>query len=258
MVFSANLSYRSLWTPEHISTSLWLDAADSSTITTVSGAVSQWDDKSGNGRNATQGTASERPAYSTNKLVFDGTSDWMSTAANFNATSMSIFIVANANVSSLNTQGRIWLSCVPGNSTNGWFHLVYRSNITNYVRSLQSSNGDIDNLNIQYLLSQYSFPSKSLFCSELGTTQRFYHYGELQAESTGLVAPNIVNGMWYLGNYYNQTGYFLNGEIYEIVVSDILDTSTRQRLEGYLAHKWGLTANLPSDHPYKNNPPRGL
>ena len=26
--------------------------------------------------------------------------------------------------------------------------------------------------------------------------------------------------------------------------------------EGYLAHKWGLTANLPGDHPYKANEPR--
>ena len=25
--------------------------------------------------------------------------------------------------------------------------------------------------------------------------------------------------------------------------------------EVYLAHKWGLTSNLPSDHPYKNNAP---
>ena len=32
-------------------------------------------------------------------------------------------------------------------------------------------------------------------------------------------------------------------------------TDIRQRIEGYLAHKWGLTANLPSNHPYKVNPP---
>ena len=37
---------------------LWLDASDSSTITEVSGAVSQWDDKSGNGNHVSQGTMS--------------------------------------------------------------------------------------------------------------------------------------------------------------------------------------------------------
>ena len=29
----------------------------------------------------------------------------------------------------------------------------------------------------------------------------------------------------------------------------------RQRIEGYLAHTWGLTANLPAGHPYKAAPP---
>ena len=34
-----------------------------------------------------------------------------------------------------------------------------------------------------------------------------------------------------------------------------LSTGNRQKLEGYLAHKSGLTANLPADHPYKTTPP---
>ena len=33
------------------------------------------------------------------------------------------------------------------------------------------------------------------------------------------------------------------------------DESTRQTIDGYLAWKWGMTANLPSDHPYKNRRP---
>lgn len=34
-----------------------------------------------------------------------------------------------------------------------------------------------------------------------------------------------------------------------------LSNPDRQKVEGYLAHKWGLTANLPVDHPYKTEPP---
>jgi hypothetical protein len=34
--------------------------------------------------------------------------------------------------------------------------------------------------------------------------------------------------------------------------TDITDV---QKAEGYLAHKWGLEGNLPSDHPYKNSAP---
>jgi hypothetical protein len=33
------------------------------------------------------------------------------------------------------------------------------------------------------------------------------------------------------------------------------DTTNRQKVEGYLAHTFGLTANLPADHPYKTTPP---
>jgi len=41
--------------------SLWLDAADHSTIIEVGGAVSQWSDKSGNGSHAVQATGSRQP-----------------------------------------------------------------------------------------------------------------------------------------------------------------------------------------------------
>ena len=52
-----------LWTPANISTALWLDAADASTITQSLGDVSQWDDKSGNGNDVSNGAASTQPAY---------------------------------------------------------------------------------------------------------------------------------------------------------------------------------------------------
>lgn len=67
---------------------LWLDAKDSDTLTlredTGSDFASQWDDKSGNAKNATQATASQQPEYVTSSinglpaLVFDGTDDEMS------------------------------------------------------------------------------------------------------------------------------------------------------------------------------------
>ena len=40
-----------------------------------------------------------------------------------------------------------------------------------------------------------------------------------------------------------------------VVVSSALSTADRQKIEGYLAHKWGLTANLPEAHPWKTIAP---
>jgi hypothetical protein len=45
---------------------------------------------------------------------------------------------------------------------------------------------------------------------------------------------------------------YFNGAMFEVVYApSMLSTLDRQKVEGYLAHKWGLTANLPGDHPYK-------
>lgn len=65
MAASNSAAAAAAWTPAQITTALWFDASDSSTITTVSGAVSQWNDKSGNNRHATQAAASERPLLTT-------------------------------------------------------------------------------------------------------------------------------------------------------------------------------------------------
>ena len=42
-----------------------------------------------------------------------------------------------------------------------------------------------------------------------------------------------------------------------IATSNALTPSDRQDVEGYLAAKWGLSAQLPSSHPYKNFQPSG-
>lgn len=68
------------FTPLALNPYVWFDAADTSTITSSAGAVSQWNDKSGLGRDLTQATGSAQPATGTNTLNglnvinFNGTS----------------------------------------------------------------------------------------------------------------------------------------------------------------------------------------
>lgn len=52
-----------LWTPAQVSSAVWLDANDASTVTLNGVGVSQWSDKSGNNRNVLQGTAANQPKY---------------------------------------------------------------------------------------------------------------------------------------------------------------------------------------------------
>jgi hypothetical protein len=60
---------------------------------------------------------------------------------------------------------------------------------------------------------------------------------------------------------YNQIGIRegnyepFDGLIGEIIIINSVENTVRQKVEGYLAHKWGIESELPSDHPYKNSAP---
>ena len=46
------------------------------------------------------------------------------------------------------------------------------------------------------------------------------------------------------------------GDLAELIIcNQELSDSDVQKVEGYLAHKWGLSDDLPGSHPYKNNSP---
>jgi hypothetical protein len=71
------------FSPLDLSPALWLDAADTATITESGGSVSQWNDKSGNARNFTQASGTAQPTTGTrtqnglNVIDFDGTTDFL-------------------------------------------------------------------------------------------------------------------------------------------------------------------------------------
>ena len=55
---------------------------------------------------------------------------------------------------------------------------------------------------------------------------------------------------------FTKVGNDMAGSIAEVVAYDrALSDGVRQKLEGYLAHKWGLVSALPSAHNYKNTKP---
>ena len=68
----------SFWSPLDLTPQAWFDASDAATITASGSAVTQWNDKSSNGRNLTQGTGSRQPTTGSttqnglNVINFDG------------------------------------------------------------------------------------------------------------------------------------------------------------------------------------------
>ena len=93
------------FSPLDLTPQLWLDADDSSTITSSSGNVSQWNDKSGNTYHVTQATGTAQPKTGTvtrnsrNVLDFDGTNHYLiretDTALGRNVTGLTVYWVAS-------------------------------------------------------------------------------------------------------------------------------------------------------------------
>jgi hypothetical protein len=235
---AAEIAASTLWTPTAITTSLWLDAADAATITLNGSTVSQWNDKSGNSRNATQSTATSQPTYSIasvngkNAITFDGVDDRLSRVGTFTLANYSCFVIGTPSTSS--------------------------SYLFMFIRHAQSA-----------LISKYASPGNYEIYVESGRTvvsgtatgQNIAYW-----ECSGTTVSTRFNGT--AGGTANSTdnttsvvqyhvgasdaGDYSNSTICEILlVPSVLSTENRQKTEGYLAHKWGLTANLPSNHPYK-------
>jgi hypothetical protein len=63
--------------------------------------------------------------------------------------------------------------------------------------------------------------------------------------------PRIGGAFGSINDPRFATGYF-----HEILVyNTALSTIQRQKVEGYLAHKWGITSSLPANHPHKTAAP---
>jgi hypothetical protein len=269
-----------LWTPSLISTALWLDAADSATITQSSGAVSQWNDKSGGATNFTQGTAGARPATGSatlngrNVLTFDGGDTLLAGDALDNVwtgAAFHLFCVAkNDDVTSFN--GAILTKNASGADNQRSFAYYIRASKLQLTTlyTLDASNftivdGSTSISNSAWTIGTAAYTSTGTGTANTTSRVQMTVDGADQTEVVNVFAGNlgtIQNGTAQLavgslaGTAGTLNGVPLTGAIGEIIVTaSVLSTLNRQKVEGYLAHKWGLTANLPNDHPFKLVPP---
>lgn len=283
LAFVGSLQPAALWTPAAITTALWLDAADASTVTTVSGNVSQWNDKSGNGRDAAQSTAGNRPAYQSaaqnglNAVRFTAASQHFLTAGtnstwNFlhNGTASSMFIVSKVQSTGSNPDALHSLfdtaNLASANTGLSVFYddraSVLRNNmlVVNIVRGVTGASAALA-LNADIITpGLYTIYSLYLDSDNATAGNRILNRLNGGAEFGGNIetaAPSTSNSISALNiGRSGSAAFYLTGDMCEILILNTQpDTPNRQRIEGYLAHKWGLTGNLPSDHPYKSAAP---
>jgi hypothetical protein len=253
-----------IWLPTDLSSglALWLDASDTNTITMTNNAVSQWDDKSGNSRHVSQSNVSVRPTYNAtglNNLPTISSTD-----------SPSKFLVTNGNTSGFSGGANLWafVTATMDSNTNSFGRLISydqttrvdwnQSDLAALILRAVSGNG---------IGSYRNSANRSFVTASLATPMVF---GTVYDGTNNI---SYLNGT--AGNSSASTGNFSSspritiltygasptsnswrGNCSEIIIGDTaLSSNDRQKIEGYLAHKWGLTANLPANHPYKSSPP---
>lgn len=248
------------WTPAKISTSLWLDAEDTGTITLNGSTVNQWNDKSGNGRNATQATVANQPNYNASGLndkpaiTFDGTLKFLSvSSATINN------IILNNSYSAF-TVGRA--NSAPSNSNDGFSNSGFWGDnggyISNYFRSNNSIGAYNWDGNNDVTTQAYTFGTNIISGVELSNgSLRLRQNGD--TETTIASGPTLIlSGVLRIGKVFTDATPNFTGAISEVIfIRGSVSTTDREKIEGYLAWKWGLVSNLPVNHPYKNAAPVG-
>jgi hypothetical protein len=235
------------FTPADVSPALWLDASDASTFTYSSGVVvSQWNDKSGNARHVSQGTVASQPSRQTNVLNslpvvrFDSTGKVLEGPSFVNGKTLSIFVVVKRTTDT-SVAGVI---CAGENDETRPLQVDIRNTflaVQNDIHCVPSGtsyrNGDSSSLGMG--ASPTSFAIVGHVCS---TTVSI-------SNSTAITIGAIRNND-------GGTEFKFLGDMAELIICESAVSSTdRQKIEGYLAWKWGLQANLVSGHPYASAAP---
>lgn len=225
--------------PQIANISLWFDAADTNTITSNVGAVSQWNDKSGNASNATQGTGSAQPGTGVvtqngkNVLTFDGGDTLILPAATYTIPNANNTLFVVSSTSLPGTQERV---IGMAETASGRWHFQYPSAAAS-VSYLSSTSSGVDiTISSGVTKSNYNI----FTCFKSGTTQSISYNGATAvtnasgANESGIDSATIGSELG--------TVLFLTGAIAEIIVySRALSTAEINQVNRYLSNKWGIT-----------------
>jgi len=259
------------WNPSNnITAAIWLDASDTGSYTLSGNNVTAVTDKAGNATVTVTGT----PNISN---TLDSKTVWTFTSGEDLTTNE----VAQA------SSGNHWAIGVMQwnqiNDTQDSFWSVETTGSPKRDYAISSSNSSVFNgeLDLDAL-------SSNRISSTIGNAQDFNSPGAVP-QNTWVIINAIFNktgnqiivrvdgtSLFTVNGYdnslqtnmdlrifRNRSNERMQGQMAEFfTVADVpgtggTDISDVEKAEGYLAHKWGLTGNLPVSHPYKNTAPTG-
>ena len=234
-----------IFTPTQISGCLlWVDAADSTTITHSSGSVSQWDDKSGNDYHLTQSTAAYEPTYSSVApypcIEFDGNNQVLgNTDAGLIGVSdgrNTMFVVFESANTTTSTPGQTLVA------VNERGRQYYGMNI-NSTTAGAGGTAFMNKSSQDYSCNNSTIPSttKQVVIGTRNATDRII-YDQDGLTDTKTNSTSTAQDMFSIGASW-ETGRTpsadYTGKIYEVIVYDVvLTTEERNQVQNYLQTKW--------------------
>jgi hypothetical protein len=242
-----------LWTPADLPNILsWNDASDLGTLKQNSDGtgsmadgerVGYWESKVGSVLYTT--AAAARPFYTNGYVSFSAASYYLAANSSYLGASTNFTIAA---VVLADANGKYPFASYTGNKAL-YLHTGTTSwRIRNRDAGAQTKQADASTTyNTQTMVAARAWGTRVAVSVdggvETGATNVLY--------DTSTVFDDATTNLG-LGPGVN----FSNGRMWEIIiVGDNTSSDDIDRIYGYFAHKWGLTANLPEAHPYKNAAP---
>jgi hypothetical protein len=220
---------------------IWLDADDASSFSLSGSNVTSWNNKAGTSYDFDQKSSDPSRVISGNgKSVvnFDGNDQlWTNdayTKKNYTILSVSRF-TGGGNGRVISSKDINWLF---GYNSVGVDKFHFNSWLNDGSKTYDA---------------RWHLHAATQNSSDVGNTWTDFTQGAVDgggSDDSTWWPGKIMLGSDGLYNHYSKA------EVAELVVfNEVLSASDRQKVEAYLAHKWGLTSLMPDSHPYKATSP---
>ena len=242
------------WTPDYADLDAWWDFSLESTVTTnSSGNIISVADITGNEHTLEQGAGTRQPSYQIgginglNCALFD--TDWFGANSLADGTvdnqPLSVYAVYNSSVDDGNSR-MLW-SFGAADPDNSRIALVATALVGTH--RYQFFPGTVHERDGVFLT-----PTITSLVADSSIVNAFINGSNVLLNANRQATDTQSFENFRVGAYRNQNMF--SGRVGEFLIfKGTHSTDTREKIEGYLAHKWGLTDSLPSDHPYKYNHP---
>jgi hypothetical protein len=259
---SARLKRRDLWTPTNPGLTMlsWVSAQDAASLEQddAAGRVRNWLDRSGNQNDWHQATVANQPTTGVetiggfNAVGFSLASSYFMAMDSqpFGASVDNAFVFLVMNVKSV-TEATIAFTLSNQDPVRWQAHCPYSDGIVYF-----DCGGASGANRIQYAAgwAANAIRIMGFYCSVTDSVQQVYEGGALKAsDATGHSVATSGNPRLGAGPNGLSIDTSAIGEC--IIINGTVSEYTRTRVEGYLAHKWGIASSLHDAHPCRWAPP---